>query len=110
MAGGILLQSASDAGNGNAFDFRGMGGTYQFSVEPSGTVTSGEVQFEHAPETDYTGTWVPIGSAIAPSTGVWQAFSTTGKFFAVRGRISTAIGGGGTVKVRVGPPLVGLYD
>ena len=49
MAGGITLQSAVTTGTGTAFNFRGQAGLYTFSVEPSGTITGGEVQFECAP-------------------------------------------------------------
>ncbi len=72
----------------------------------NGTVTSGAVTFLEGcidPDTDqpYSGTWVTIGSAVtAPTTGIATATHfTVGAYSHLQVRISTAIGGGGSVTV-----------
>jgi hypothetical protein len=107
----MVLQAAATAiGNGTAVNFRGQAGVYGFSVEPTGTITGGEVLFEHAPATDYSGTWSPIGMAVAPATGILSSFAVEGRFFAVRARITETVTGSSTpgVTARVAPPIVPL--
>lgn len=106
MAGGRRLQSAATTGNGTPVDCRGLSGEYSFSIEPSGTVSGGAVQFEEAPDVSYGGTWAPIGDAVSPATGTLFTMKVAGNFRAIRGRISSDITGGGSVTVRVEPPRV----
>jgi hypothetical protein len=108
MAGGITLQSAVTTGTGTAFNFRGQGGLYTFSVQPSGTITAGEVQFESAPSVDYSGTWQPIGSAVPVLDGALSSFTVEDRFHAVRSRVTDTVTGSSTptVTTRVAPPMV----
>ena len=71
-----------------------------------GTVSSGAVTFlegliDPTTEQPYGGTWVTIGSAVtAPTTGISTATHfTVAAYSYVQARISTAIGGGGSVSV-----------
>lgn len=72
----------------------------------NGTVTSGAVTFLEGaidPDTDqpFSGTWATIGSAVtAPTTGISTATHfTVGAYSHIQARISTAIGGGGSISV-----------
>lgn len=107
MAGGILLQSAASTGNGNTWNFRGISGEYTLSVEPTGTVSGGEVQFESAPYDSYGGTWSAVGSAMTPSTSTLVTQQVTGRYRAMRARITSDITGGGSVTCRVDGPDYG---
>lgn len=106
MAGGVLLQNAATTGNGNEWNCRGVQGAYTLSVIGAGTISAGEVQWEQAISAGYAGTWSPLGSPITPVDGqvVTQVFEGNPQH--VRARISTNIAGGGTVSVRMLPPLV----
>ena len=66
----------------------------------NGTVSSGVVTIEEAHDPEYTGTWSSIGT-ISPTTGAVLAAHIFSSLAAVRVRISTAIGGGGTVTVKL---------
>lgn len=110
MAGGMKLQSAATTGNGNTVNFRGLGGTFEYSVEPSGTVSGGTIQFESAPYESYAGTWDAIGTAITPATGTLVSHQVVGRYNAVRARITSDITGGGSVTCRIQPPRVGGED
>lgn len=107
MAGGMKLQSAATTGNGNVVDLRGLAGKYAFIVKPSGTITGGAVQFEEAPEDDYAGTWEPIGSSVSVTTDTLDVQQITGRYRAIRARITSNITGGGSVSCYVEPPLTG---
>jgi hypothetical protein len=106
MAGGILLRNAVTSGNGTPFDCRGVGGRYRLSVIGTGTISSGAVQWEHAPTADYAGTWAALGTAITPISGAVVEQVVDAVLNVVRARCSTAIGGGGSVTVRMQPPLL----
>ena len=109
MAGGILLQSAATSGNGNVADLRGQGGVHTLSVVGAGsTITAGELQWEHALTSDYSGTWAPLGPPITPLVGAMVQQSFEGPLHFVRARITTTVAGTGTpsVSVRVQPPRV----
>lgn len=109
MAGGIVLQSAVTTGTGTAVNFRGAGGLYTFTVEPSGTITAGEIQFESAPSSSFTGTWSPIGSAVSvPLDGSMARFTVEDRYFAVRSRVTSTVTGSSTptATTRVSPPIV----
>lgn len=64
-------------------------------IQWSSLTSSGGVQVETAHDVNYTGTWAPLGAAVA-----WSAASKedvvqiTGIHGAIRTRISTVIGGG----------------
>lgn len=75
-------------------------------VIPNGTVSSGVVKINEAcidPDTDqiYSGTWVQVGSDISPAsaTGIAVLHLTVAAYSHLQARVSTAIGGGGTVTV-----------
>lgn len=106
MAGGVLLQSAATTGNGNEWNCRGIGGLYRLSVIGAGTITDGAVQWEHAPTSGYTGTWAPLGPPVEPLSTVIQEQTHEGALNFVRARISTTVtGSGGSVTVRMQPPV-----
>lgn len=72
----------------------------------NGVVSSGAVTYLEGlidPDTDqpFAGTWATIGSAVtAPTTGLMAATHfTVGAYSHIQARISTAIGGGGSVTV-----------
>lgn len=107
MAGGILLQSGATSGNGNVFNCRGYEGRYELSVVGVGTISAGAVQWEHALDPAYSGTWKALGAPITPVSGevVTQVFE--GVVHYVRARFSTAVSGsGGAATVRMQPPKV----
>lgn len=106
MAGGILLQTAATTGNGNAWNFRGQSGEYGFSIQPTGTITAGAVQFEEGPTEAYSGTWAPIDGPITVQNGQLTTHKVSGSYQWVRARISTEVTGGGSVTVKVQPPRV----
>lgn len=109
MAGGALLQSAaSSTGNGNVFNARGLAGTYKLSIETTGTASAGAVTFEHA--LTAAGPWEAMAPPVAPVTDALTSTLLSGRFHHIRGRISTAVTGGGTVNVRVEPPQLGEFD
>lgn len=75
-------------------------------ILPHGTVTSGAVTYlegtqDPTTEQPYGGTWATIGSAVSPtsSAGISATHLTVGAYDYVQARISTVIGGGGTVSV-----------
>jgi hypothetical protein len=106
MAGGVLLQSAAQSGNGNTWDFRGLGGAYNFTVETSDVaVAAGAITLEQAPYVGFAGTWEAITAAITPLRNEIVAYQHVGSLNAVRARISTTVDGP-TVTVRVQPPRV----
>lgn len=105
MAGGILLQNAAQSGNGNTWDFRGLGGAYNFTIQTSDVaVAAGAITLEQAPYASYAGTWEAITAAITPLRNEIVAHLHIGNLHAVRARISTTVNGP-TVTVRVAPPL-----
>lgn len=75
----------------------------RFDVIGTGTTSSGVIHLECAPTMGYTGTWSPITTVNASDVtgGAVKSVFATGCFNAVRARISTVIGGGGTVTVMV---------
>ena len=74
-------------------------------VIANGTVSSGAVIVNEAcidPDTDqpYSGTWKAVGSAVTPATGTIEPIHlAVAGYSHVQARVSTAIGGGGTVTV-----------
>ncbi len=98
----IALQPSSvDETLGMIYDFSGFTSGV-FYVVPTGTVTSGVVTIEESYAANYTGAWSTISASAAIGTGVQQALHlnvSANAYKFVRCRISTAIGGGGTVSV-----------
>ncbi len=77
-------------------------GSAVFYIVPAGTVTSGVVSIEESAVKDYQGTWSLVTASAAIGTDAQQALHlnvAANSYKWVRARISTAIGGGGTVKV-----------
>lgn len=70
-------------------------------VVSSGAMTILEGLIDPDTEQPYSGTWVTVGSAVtAPTTGTATATHlTVGAYSHLQTRISTAIGGGGSVTV-----------
>lgn len=102
MAGGVKLQDAATTGTGNTWNFRGLGGLYEFTVEPSGTISGGEVTFQAALST--SGPWATIAAAVTPATGTLSSVQVQGNYHVVRANITSNITGGGNVTCRVSPP------
>lgn len=66
----------------------------------SGAVTINEACIDPATHQPYAGTWDAVGSAITPTTGeVVAGHLTVAAYSHLQARVSTAIGGGGTVTV-----------
>lgn len=96
---GRRLQNAQTSGNGLELVVNGRGREVTFYIFGTGTISSGAVQCEHAHEEGYSGTWATIGSVQTVVSGTVLAVSRTGCVGVVRARISTPIGGGGSVSV-----------
>lgn len=75
-----------------------------FYITGAGTVSSGVITYEEAPTIAFTGTWSSITttdlSMVTVSNGAVAAVHLTSACYgAIRCRISTVVGGGGTVGV-----------
>lgn len=75
-------------------------------ILPEGTVTSGAVTMlegtiDPTTKQPYGGTWATIGSAISPTSaaGTSATHFTVGAYSHIQARVSTAIGGGGSVSI-----------
>jgi len=83
-----------------------LGYTYHtFYIVGTGTVSTGILTIEEAPSVDFTGTWSVIGtptdfSTTSVGSGATAAVHVAaGNYAALRARISTVIGGTGTITV-----------
>lgn len=107
----LLIAQSADETFSKPVDVRGYTHLVVYVI-PNGTVSSGVVQLleacinpdanePHAPNPPlYADTWVQVGSDISPSTGAISVLHpTVGAYSHLRARISTVIGGGGTVDV-----------
>ena len=100
----MLSAVSADETFSRPIDVRGYTHIAVYAIA-NGTVSSGAVTINEAcvdPATDlpYSGTWVAVGSAISPSTGtVVVAHLTVAAYSHLQARVSTAIGGGGSVTV-----------
>jgi hypothetical protein len=68
----------------------------------AGVTSSGVVTIEEAPTEDFAGTWSSIGTinAVDGTSGAVKALALTARHYQwVRARVSTVIGGGGSVSV-----------
>lgn len=100
----VLLTAVADDETFSA-PFKVAGYTHiVFYIICNGTVSSGAVTYQEAPEDPathlpFSGTWAAIGSAVSPtsSAGISATHLTVGAYDYVRARVSTAIGGGGTI-------------
>lgn len=72
-----------------------------FYVRFQSSSSSGVVKIETADSEDYAGTWAVLATVTWAADATVQYVALTGALRAVRARISTAIGGGGTVTVRM---------
>ena len=102
-----LPDAADDETTGVPFDASGYP-YLTFWIKGTGTTSSGVVTIEEADydpkvETVYSGTWSSITTVNASdvSGGKQKAVHVTANTHWVRPRISTAIGGGGTVAVEI---------
>lgn len=107
----LLIAQSADETFSQPIDVRGYTHLVAYVI-PNGTVSSGVVRIEeacidpraaepHAPNAPlYADTWVQVGTDISPSTGVISALHlTVAAYSHLHARISTVIGGGGTVDV-----------
>jgi len=95
----VLMHTKATTGNGTVAQLSGENRVLAVYVTWSPGSTAGAVTVETANDTDFTGTWAPVGSAItwgaANTTGLVQY---TGPTRAVRARItSTVVGTVGVV-------------
>ena len=96
---GLMATQSADETTSPAVDCQGypfLGGY----VTGAGVTSSGVITFEEAPTADFAGAWSPIGTINASdvTNGGAKALAFTARGYAwVRARISTAIGGGGTI-------------
>lgn len=97
---GFASLNAVTTGTGNPL---ALNSTKQASwyVTYSGTVSAGEITIEHAPTTDYAGTWQPLDviDASLLATGAAGSGTYPGVISFLRARITSNITGGGTVTV-----------
>lgn len=101
--GEILPASSADETISVEIDVFGANAV-SFYVVGVGTTSSGVITFEEAPTKGYTGTWSSISTMNASDVtgGATKAYhATVSSFAVVRARISTAIGGGGTIAVHL---------
>lgn len=101
----MLSAQSADERFSQPIDVRGYTHIVIYMIA-NGTVSSGAVTFlegliDPATEQPYSGTWATIGSAVtAPTTGTITATHlTVAAYSHLQARISTVIGGGGTVTV-----------
>jgi len=112
MTVALLVAQSADETFSKPVDVRGYTHIVVYVI-PNGTVSSGVVKvLEACPDPDsnqpgnvtnaqlYSGTWVQVGSDISPSSGAISVLHlTVAAYSHLQARISTAIGGGGTVDV-----------
>lgn len=69
---------------------------HQVLIKSGAGVASGAVQIECTEDPSYAGTWAPIGGGpiTVPAASTELAYNFDGIYKAIRGRISTIIGGG----------------
>lgn len=94
-----ILQQAASSGNGNIVAV-GILDDHSIEIEGSVGVVAGAIQIESSFDSNYTGTWNPVGSGpitVVASMKLLAQFS--GSYIFLRGRISTAMSGG-TVTVK----------
>ncbi len=72
-----------------------------FYVQFQGGANAGVVKIETAIDPDYAGTWAVLATITFAADAAVQYAALTGILRTVRARISTAIGGGGSVTVRM---------
>ena len=79
---------------------------HKIIIKTSAGVASGAVQPESADVADYTGTWNPIGGGpiTVPAASSIYEYEFTGRFSAIRARISTIVVGGTVDISYVGSP------
>ena len=69
-------------------------------VEWGSSTNAGVVTIEEAYDPNSTGTWSAIGTVTWSAVSSTDVFHQRGSFRALRVRVSTAVGGGGTVTVK----------
>lgn len=70
-------------------------------VRGSGVISSGAVVIEEALDPDYAGTWSLLNTIVASgfTGGAEQVIHILGNIGAIRARVTTNIGGGGTMSI-----------
>jgi hypothetical protein len=96
------LHVAATTGDGNVIDTRGETTEHTIYLQGNGSVSAGAIQMETAIETDYTGTWAPLGGPVTVVADATVIVQITGAFAAMRARISTTIAGGTVTVEAVG--------
>lgn len=93
------LQSAATTGNGTAVDVSKATAGVTIYCEGTGTITSGVITIEESRDTATAGAWSSLTTITGTNitAGAVEAVHLTGVYIAVRARISTTIGGGGSV-------------
>ena len=93
--------STTDA-NGKAASVNPLAEDHVIFIKGTGTITSGVITIEEADTEDYSGTWSSIQAVNGTdvTAGAIKAIHLVqGIYRALRARISTNIGGGGSVEV-----------
>ena len=73
---------------------------FSIYVEWGSSTNAGVITIEEAYAPNYTGTWSSIGTVTWSAASSTDVFHQRGSFRALRVRVSTAVGGGGTVTVK----------
>jgi len=96
-----LQAAGATTGNGTALGIPSSLRDHEFIVKGTGTITSGVISIEEAATPDYTGTWSLISAVNGTdvTAGATKVVHVSSIFSAIRARISTNIGGGGSVNV-----------
>lgn len=100
------LQSAATTGNGIAFALVQTHRYHRVEITCVGTISTGILSLEEAPDVNYSGTWSVIQSVdlTALTAGKTQTVHIIGTMGAFRARISTNVtGAGGSVTANLVP-------
>lgn len=99
----FLLQENATSGNGNAVAIPPSAKKHVINARGTGTIASGVISIEEADNAEYAGTWSVIQTinAVDLTGGADKAVHIDSIISAIRARISTPIGGGGSVTVGI---------
>jgi hypothetical protein len=107
MAGGVrLLSAATAAGDSGEWNCLGLSGPYKLTVVATGTLTTtGDVVLYGAPSSGYGGTWEALTTPITPVEDTVITQTIQGPLHFVKANLDAEITGGGSVIVRLQPPV-----
>lgn len=90
------IQNAKSTGNGDALAIPSSFNNHKLIIKTSAGVSAGAIQPENADSVGYTGTWGQIGGGpiTVPAASSTITYEFSGRFSALRARISTDIVGG----------------